>query len=108
VLVSTEAYSDLAAWALIASNLRGHTRNALNVANINASKPVIDFSDQPLLIALDIENRPFADGIRDVAHAMRKVRFDRKKYSQCGRLTSILGYRCFPTTAEQFRTRQSP
>ena len=79
MLVSTEAYSDLAAWALIASNLRGHTRNALNVANINASKRVIDFSDQPLLIALDIETRPFADGIRDVAHAMRKVRFDRKK-----------------------------
>jgi hypothetical protein len=34
-----------------------------NVANVNASKPVADFSDQPVLIPFDIENRPFADGI---------------------------------------------
>jgi hypothetical protein len=35
-----------------------------NVANVDAAKPIVDFGNQTILIALDVENRPLADGIR--------------------------------------------
>jgi hypothetical protein len=63
VVVRREAYSDLAALALIVSNPPVILGVRENVADVNALTGVINLSDQPVLIPLDIEHGPLTNGV---------------------------------------------
>jgi hypothetical protein len=54
-----------------------------NVPNVDATKSVVDFGDQPVLIAFDMENCPFADRIR-----ARKSHSDVRQAFPCRLLTN--------------------